>query len=146
MNVVEMGRLRCIANDIAEEVKEEIAKREAIKDFEWSWFDHKCQSQIFDFIREKLNERLPEHGYIIEATKDEIRDLPFNALAKPVTLSPVDTSCGRSEGKPLTLSEAILHAEEVAKKKEDTPCGRQHRQLAEWLRECTGFSTARTSS
>ena len=94
MKVVEMGRIRCIANDIAEEVKEEIAMREAIKDFEWSWFDHKCQSQIFDFIREKLNNRLPENGYIVEATKEEIRALPFNAYEKPVTLAPVDTSCG----------------------------------------------------
>ena len=137
MNVVEIGRIRCMANDIAEEVKAEIAKREVIKDFEWSWFDHKCQSQIFDIIRDKLNERLPEHGYIIEATKDEIRDLPFNALAKPVTLSQEQESpCGGDcEEKPITLSEAILHAEEVAKKKGDTPCGRQHSQLANWLRE-----------
>ena len=135
MKVVEMGRIRCIANDIAEEVKEEIAKREAIKDFEWSWFDYKCQSQIYDIIRDKLNERLPKDGFIIEATEDEIRELPFNAFAKPVTLSPVDTSCGASEGKPLTLSEAILHAEEVARNMGKTPCATQHAQLAGWLRE-----------
>lgn len=135
MNVVEIGRIRCMANDIAEAVKAEIAKREVIKDFEWSWFDPKCQSQIYDIIRDKLNERLPEHGYIIEATKDEIRALPFNALSKPVTLSPVDTSCGGSEGKPLTLSEAIIHAEEVARKLGKTPCATQHAQLAGWLRE-----------
>lgn len=126
-----------MANDIAEEVKAEIAKREVIKDFEWSWFDPKCQMQIYDIIREKLNERLPEHGYIIEATKDEIRDLPFNALAKPVTLSQSeDSPCGGgSEGKPLTLSEAILHAEEVARKMGKTQCATQHAQLAGWLRE-----------
>ena len=138
MKVVEMGRIRCIANDIAEEVKEEIAKREAIKDFEWSWFDHKCQSQIYDIIRDKLNERLPKDGYIIEATEDEIRELPFNAFAKPVTIAQSeDSPCGGGdcEEKPITLSEAILHAEEVAKKKGDTPCGRQHSQLAGWLRE-----------
>lgn len=135
MKVIEMGRIRCMANDIAEEVKEEIAKREVIKDFEWSWFDPKCQSQIFDIIRDKLNERLPNDGYIIEATEDEIRGLPFNAFAKPVTLSPVDTSCGGCEGKPMTLSEAIIHAEEVALEMDKTTCAMQHAQLAGWLRE-----------
>ena len=34
--------------------------------------------------------------------------------------------------KPLTLDEAIAHAEERIN---DTPCGRQHKQLADWLKE-----------
>ena len=34
--------------------------------------------------------------------------------------------------KPLSLDEAIAHAEEMVN---DTPCGQQHRQLADWLKE-----------
>lgn len=34
--------------------------------------------------------------------------------------------------KKLTLDEAIAHAEKCA---DNTPCGRNHRQLADWLRE-----------
>jgi len=33
----------------------------------------------------------------------------------------------------MRLEEAIKHAEE--KSSEDTPCGRDHKQLAKWLRE-----------
>ena len=40
--------------------------------------------------------------------------------------------CKVKEEKPLTLDEAIAHAEEHVN---DTPCGRQHKQLADWLKE-----------
>lgn len=40
--------------------------------------------------------------------------------------------CKVEEEKPLTLDEAIAHAEERIN---DTPCGRQHKQLADWLKE-----------
>jgi uncharacterized integral membrane protein len=35
----------------------------------------------------------------------------------------------------MTLEEAIKHAEDKAKELENTPCGRQHEQLAIWLRK-----------
>lgn len=40
--------------------------------------------------------------------------------------------CKIEEEKPLTLDEAIAHAEERIN---NTPCGRQHKQLADWLKE-----------
>lgn len=40
--------------------------------------------------------------------------------------------CKVEEEKQLTLDEAIAHAEERVN---DTPCGRQHKQLADWLKE-----------
>lgn len=40
--------------------------------------------------------------------------------------------CKVEEEKKLTLDEAIAHAEEHVN---DTPCGRQHKQLADWLKE-----------
>ena len=35
---------------------------------------------------------------------------------------------------PMTLDEAIAHAEDIANRC-DTSCGREHRQLADWLKE-----------
>ena len=43
--------------------------------------------------------------------------------------------CPRKKDEELTLDEAIKHAEEVAERQAGTPCGGQHRQLAEWLKE-----------
>lgn len=40
--------------------------------------------------------------------------------------------CKVEEEKQLTLDDAIAHAEERIN---DTPCGRQHKQLADWLKE-----------
>lgn len=40
--------------------------------------------------------------------------------------------CKIVEEKLLSLDEAIAHAEEMV---DDTPCGQQHRQLADWLKE-----------
>ena len=40
--------------------------------------------------------------------------------------------CKLAEEKKLTLDEAIAHTEERIN---DTPCGRQHKQLADWLKE-----------
>ena len=40
--------------------------------------------------------------------------------------------CKVAEEKQLTIDEAIAHAEERVN---DTPCGRQHKQLADWLKE-----------
>lgn len=39
----------------------------------------------------------------------------------------------------LTLDEAIAHAEECA---DNTPCGSQHRQLADWLKELKTLKTS----
>jgi carbonic anhydrase/acetyltransferase-like protein (isoleucine patch superfamily) len=47
-------------------------------------------------------------------------------------MEPVSPSCKNPKYKPMTLDEAIAHAEEAAN---DTPCGREHKQLADWLRE-----------
>ena len=38
--------------------------------------------------------------------------------------------------KPLTLDEAISHAEKCT---DETPCGQNHRQLADWLKELRDF-------
>jgi len=35
----------------------------------------------------------------------------------------------------MTLEDAIIHAEETAKENICTPCGENHMQLAEWLKE-----------
>lgn len=48
-----------------------------------------------------------------------------------------NVNCGKSsqvcnEYEPMTLDEAIAHAE---KSVNDTPCGRAHKQLANWLKE-----------
>ena len=43
-----------------------------------------------------------------------------------------EINCKVDEEKQLTLYEAIAHAEEHVN---DTPCGRQHKQLADWLKE-----------
>ena len=40
--------------------------------------------------------------------------------------------CRRANSKPMTLDKAIANAEEVV---DETPCGQEHSQLAEWLRE-----------
>ena len=45
-----------------------------------------------------------------------------------------NTSCD-VEKKPLTLDEAIAHVEEEVARNPDSPFKREHRQLAEWLRE-----------
>lgn len=42
------------------------------------------------------------------------------------------------EYKPLTLEEAIEHCEESV---DDTPCGQEHKQLAEWLMELDRLKT-----
>jgi hypothetical protein len=44
----------------------------------------------------------------------------------------VGHSCCRPLAHPLSLDEAIAHAEECSN---DTPCGQNHRQLADWLKE-----------
>ena len=38
-------------------------------------------------------------------------------------------------GGLITLDEAISHAEEQAKKLGECDCGKEHKQLAEWLKE-----------
>ena len=42
----------------------------------------------------------------------------------------------------MTLDEAILHAEEVANS-ECSECAKEHKQLAEWLKELKGYREAR---
>ena len=42
---------------------------------------------------------------------------------------------------PMTLDEAIVHAEDVASSC-DTSCAREHRQLAEWLKELRRLRSA----
>lgn len=45
-----------------------------------------------------------------------------------------DNSAGDAAGRPMTLDEAIAHAEDVAGAC-DTACRREHKQLADWLKE-----------
>lgn len=49
----------------------------------------------------------------------------IDKLSKPV---------GNAAAPAMTLDEAIAHAEDVADRC-DTSCGREHRQLADWLKE-----------
>jgi hypothetical protein len=49
--------------------------------------------------------------------------------------------------EPLTLDEAITHAEDAASQQGDTLCGDNHRQLAKWLthyRELLGAKPRKT--
>lgn len=48
--------------------------------------------------------------------------------------SEIENPVGNAAAHAMTLDEAIAHAEEVADRC-DTSCGREHRQLADWLKE-----------
>ena len=64
---------------------------------------------------------------------DELRSGEYAPLADRIEAA-VRREC-KSPSCPthkMTLEEAIAHAEECA---DDTPCGRQHKQLADWLKE-----------
>lgn len=43
--------------------------------------------------------------------------------------------CSLEDESPMSIEEAIKHAEEKASELGNTPCGKQHLQLAIWLRE-----------
>ena len=45
------------------------------------------------------------------------------------------TTCSSPTDGLLTIEEAISHAKEVSQRKGCTPCGNQHKQLADWLTE-----------
>ena len=136
MKVTEMGNLaNCISFDIADVVRQKISELEA--KFEFDWYCPLAKDRVLELVKAEIKARLPEVGFVVEATKDEVRGLPFNAFAQPVTLAKMgDTS--ECVSKPLTLEEAIAHCNEVADKNQ-TPCGNEHRQLAKWLTELQKF-------
>lgn len=133
MKVTEMGNLaNCISFDIADVVRQKISDLEA--KFEFDWYSHESKDRVLELVKAEIKARLPEVGFVIEATKDEVRDLPFNAFAQPVTLAKKGATENVCASKELTLDDAIAHCEDVAKD-DLTPCGRNHRQLAGWLIE-----------
>lgn len=139
MKVTEMGNLaNCISFDIADVVRQKISDLEA--KFEFDWYSPESKDRVLELVKAEIKARLPEVGFVIEATKDEVSGLPFNAFAQPVTLAKkgVTNVC---LSKPLTLEEAIAHCNEVADKN-PTSCGNEHRQLAKWLTELQKFRAA----
>lgn len=66
------------------------------------------------------------------AIADTVRDIVAKALAAPPLNCNQNQGCGNDAA--MTLDEAIAHAEAVAGVN-NTPCGREHRQLADWLKE-----------
>ena len=140
MKVIEMGNLaNSISFDIADVVRQKISELEA--KFEFDWYSPESKDRVLELVKAEIKARLPKVGFVVEATVDEVRGLPFNAFAQPVTLakkSATENVCASTE---LTLAEAISHCQDVAKK-DLTPCGRNHRQLANWLIELQKFRAA----
>lgn len=137
MKVTEMGNLaNCISFDIADVVRQKISELEA--KFEFDWYDPTAKDRVLELVKAEIKARLPEVGFVVKATKDEVRGLPFNAFAQPVTLAKMDAAANVCASKELTLEEAIAHCEDVAKD-DLTPCGKNHRQLAKWLTELQKF-------
>ena len=133
MKVTEMGNLaNCISFDIADVVRQKISDLEA--KFEFDWYSPVAKDSVLELVKAEIKARLPEVGFVVEATKDEVRDLPFNAFAQPVTLAKKGATENVCASKELTIDEAIAHCEDVAKD-DLTPCGRNQRQLAGWLIE-----------
>ena len=112
---------------------------------------------VADVVREMRNGRIPQHRHDdellrkfadrIEAADHRFREvakmIPHEEVAAAKTETTTPTSekssavgsvekCRRANYKPMTLDEAIAHAEAVV---DETPCGQAHRQLAEWLIE-----------
>ena len=86
MNVTEMGNIAdSMSDDIVVEVSYRIKDRE--EKFEFDWYGTDAKETVLGFVKDALKKRLPEVGYVIEATKDEVRGLDFNAFAIPVTLA-----------------------------------------------------------
>ena len=87
MRVTEMGNL---ANGIAFDITEEVAKAiDALNESEESgivWIPMEAKVKVLEAIKQSIKTRLPETGYVIEATEAEIKGLPFNAFAVPVTI------------------------------------------------------------
>lgn len=75
----------------------------------------------------------------IEADRDNWRrqaldeDARANATCQDsLQVGDIAAKCKRDNDKPMTLDEAIAHAVGLVN---DTPCGRAHKQLADWLKE-----------
>ena len=89
MNVTEMGNIAdSMSDDIVVEVSNRIKDRE--EKFEFDWYGTDAKETVLGFVKDALKKRLPEVGYVIEATKDEVRGLDFNAFAVPVTLAKLE--------------------------------------------------------
>lgn len=71
---------------------------------------------------------------IKEAAKRERAEIETDALAVGGIVEAARHKPGDAEAHTMTLDEAIAHAEDVADRC-DTSCGREHRQLADWLKE-----------
>ena len=112
---------------------------------------------VADVVREMRNGRIPQHLHDdellrkfsdrIEAADHRFREGTKMMAHKEVAAAKIETTaptaekssvvgdaekCRRANSKPMTLDGAIAHAEAVV---DDTPCGQEHRQLAEWLIE-----------
>lgn len=75
---------------------------------------------------------------------DEIEAIVKAALAAPVRACD-NQGCNTPTEKPMTLDEAIAHAEDVGRA-DRTQCAREHMQLTEWLKELRELKRAKADA
>lgn len=112
---IEEGRDHAMTSESVGLIVHQLAKR-----FEAAWTRE----------REDLDKRISDLKAYAKLWTDRADELrlkcdEFYAKAKSV---------GNAAAHAMTLDEAIAHAEDVADRC-DTSCGREHRQLADWLKE-----------
>jgi hypothetical protein len=101
--------------------------------------DEEVLNKVHDFLGVLIRENLiKEAPYLDEEPLLKVSDLAddlWDVIHKGDLCNMklgTDSHRHGNEHKPMTLDEAIAHAEESVN---DTPCGQEHRQLADWLKE-----------
>lgn len=84
VKLVEMGEIgSCFGEDLFTDLCERVEK-------EGGWNLYEVGKQIQKHLVELCRDRLPERGFTIEATEDEIRGLEFNPFGREITIIPKD--------------------------------------------------------
>ena len=90
MKLVEMGEIgSCFGEDLFSDLCERVEK-------EGGWNLYEVGKQIQKHLVELCRGRLPERGFTIEATEDEIRGLEFNPFEGEITIVKKEENGGKS--------------------------------------------------
>jgi len=93
------------------------------------------KKDIIKWLKDLLKFRASEYRQAQEFNGFRFEDdQAFNAESKKIEEEIARLEQNDCQVKPLSIDEAIAHAEEVASR-EDTACCQQHAQLAGWLKE-----------
>ena len=91
VKLVEMGEIgSCFGEDLFSDLCERVEE-------EGGWNLYEVGKQIQKHLVELCRDRLPERGFTIEATEDEIRGLEFNPFGREITIVPKEGNGGKSD-------------------------------------------------